>query len=379
MNLDLILSGGRVVDPSQGIDKNIEIGVHGQRIAALGDDLPRCGKTRVLDCRNLLLTPGLIDMHTHVYPGATPLGLIADEVMLQSATTTIVDAGSSGAANWLGLRDQVIARAHPQVLALIHLCTVGLAPCHYTGELLSPHLADPDGAIAIIRQNPTLAVGVKLRAGANIMGAAEIGWRHLHQAVRIARETDTFLMVHIGDTPMSVSELVRELAPGDVITHCYKGGPYKQLVLDANNRVFPDLLQAAQAGIVYDVGHGVGSFSWRVAEIAMDQGLMPTTISTDLHTDSVVGPVYNLPTTMSKFILLGMSLPEVVECCTIAPAKVIGRQDEIGSLHVGKTADISMLRLKEGVFPLTDSYGITRSATQMLTSAGVVRAGRVFA
>ncbi|HHW08368.1 MAG TPA: amidohydrolase/deacetylase family metallohydrolase, partial [Firmicutes bacterium] len=375
---DTIFTGGTVVDPAQNIYEEMEVGVKGTRIAALGKELARSPWTKVVDCRGLIITPGLIDLHVHVYPGATPLGIDPDEVMLVGGVTTMVDAGSAGSSNWPGLRDQVVLKAKPQILSLIHLSAIGLAASDFTGELLSPILADPEGAAQVLLNERALAVGVKLRAGAHLLGEGDHAWQLLRRAAKLARDTGTWLMVHVGNTPMSLPELVAELAPGDVITHCYKGGPYGHKVLDEHGRVWPALKEAAAAGIIFDVGHGAGSFGWEVAAQAIEQGFLPQVISTDLHYYSLKQPVGNLPLTMTKFILLGLSLPEVIARCTAAPAAVLGREKEIGSLLPGSTADITLLRWREESISLYDCYGEVREADRYLECAGVMRAGVLY-
>lgn len=375
--MDVVLTGGTVVDPVQDLGHVVEVGIRGEHIAAIGLDLPRSRHTQVLDCRGQYVVPGLIDLHVHTYPGMTGLGLDPDRLMYHGGVTTLVDAGSAGASTWAGLRDSVITPAHARVLAYVHLCSTGLAAFH-RGELLNPHLSDPEGASRIIAEEPSLAVGVKIRAGVHLIGDGEQGWRHFRQAVRAARDADSSLMVHIGNTPMPLSELVAELRPGDVVTHCYKGGPFHHRVLDEQERVYPALLRAADDGIAFDVGHGGGSFSWDVAQRAIDQGLFPSTISTDLHADSVAGPVFDLPTTMTKLHLLGLSLSEVVERSTIRPARLIGREAEIGHLSPGACADVTVLRWQEEPIELHDSYGNVRLADRRLVATGVIRAGRIW-
>lgn len=374
-HLDIVLSNGMVVDPAQGLEEITEVGIRGRRIAAVGSRLPRSNKTRVVDCRGLIVTPGLIDLHVHVSPGIAQLSIDPERVMLEGGVTTMLDTGSAGSATWPALQDQM-TRTRAHVLALIHICATGLGASHI-GELLSPHLSDPQGAVDVIRAHPTRAVGVKIRAGEHIIGAGEQGWKHLREAVWAARESGTFLMVHIGSTPMSLVELVGALQPGDMITHCYKGGSYGHRVLDENGRLFPQLLEAERAGIIYDVGHGQGSFDWDVAERAIDQGLLPTTISTDLHRGCIGGPVYDLPLTMTKMTLLGLSLKDVVERTTWAPAKGLGLSAEIGTLQPGSTADVTLLAWKEGDWALVDSYGKTRRTDRALRAVGVVRDGEI--
>jgi len=374
---DLLLTGGTVIDPAQGIAEAMEVAICGERIAGVGENFSRRGNTRVVDCTGLIVTPGLIDLHVHIYSGVEPFSIAPDPVMLESGVTTVLDAGSSGSITWPGMRDGVLNKADVRALALVNLCSGGMVAADL-GELLDPKMADLRGTIATIRRDPTLAVGVKLRAGDHIIGKGEQGWKHLRQSIRAARETDTFVMVHIGNSPMSIPELVEELRPGDVLTHCYKGGPYHHLVLDGQGKVFPRVKEAMQAGVIFDVGHGTGSFDWEVAARALDQGLTPTTISTDLHSRSVNNVVFDLPTTMTKFHLLGFALPEIVERCTLAPARVLGREDQIGTLRAGSCADLTLLRWVEEPVELYDSYGQVREYDRRLEVVGTVRAGRPF-
>ncbi len=372
--LELILTNGRVIDPAQNLDGVYEVGLQGERIAALGTGLPRTARTRVLDCRGLLVVPGLIDMHVHVYPGATDLGLHPDHLLQQGGATTMLDCGSAGCDTYRGLYDDVIAKSRSRVLALLHICSTGLAG-RRQGELLSPHLADAEKTAEAILAHSPQTVGVKIRMGSHLIGDARQGTHLLRLAARAARASGSVLMVHIGASPIGIPEILAELQPGDVITHCYQGWERRPCLLDEQRRLFPAVLAAQQAGIRFDVGHGMGSFSWDSAGSACEQGLAPFTISTDLHTFSIDHPVIDLPTTMSKFLLLGMPLPAVIRCCTYNPAVTIGRAHEIGSLHPGMTADITLLRERTGTRELFDSYGQKRIAGHWLETAGVIRAG----
>ena len=243
------------------------------------------------------------------------------------------------------------------------------------GELLDRRYADPEGVVQTIRRHPDVAVGVKIRAGKHIIGDGEQGWANLRDAIRAARESETWLMVHIGECPMSIPELCDALAPGDCITHCFKGGSTR--VTDDGGKIHPGVREAAQRGVMFDVGHGFGSFQWEVAEAACEQGLEPTTISTDLHTKNIHGPVYDMPTTMSKFLALGVPLDRVVEMSTTRPAKVLKRDGELGTLRVGSVADIAVLEKHTGRFELTDSYGQTRVGRELLTAAATVLRGQL--
>lgn len=375
MALDLLVRGGTVVDPSQGLHGTADVAVRDGKIAAVGPSLAADPAAQTVDARGLLVMPGLIDLHVHVYRGHVSIGLEPDPLCPAGGVTTLLDAGSAGSFNFEGFRRDVIDRAETRILALVNLSCMGLA-AFPNGELLERRYADVKGAVETIRRHPGIAVGVKIRAGSHIIGAGEQGWANLKDAVTAARASGTWLMVHIGESPMPIPELVEHLAPGDCITHCFRAG--SQRILDAENRVFPAVRAAAERGVVFDVGHGFGSFQWEVAEAAVRQGFEPTTISTDLHTMNLHGPVYDLPTTLSKFLLLGLPLDRVVAKATSAPAKVLRRGD-LGTLKPGSVADIAILEERRGVFEFTDSYGGTRTGQVLLNAVGTVRGGKLLA
>lgn len=362
-----------MIDPSQGLRGVRDVGIRGGRIAEIGERLSGSAR-HVVDARGLLVVPGLIDLHVHVYPGHMPLGLEPDPLCPAGGVTTMLDAGSAGPWNFRGFRRDVVDRAATRVLAMVNLCRVGLVAASL-GELLDRRYADPEGVVETIRANPGVAVGVKIRAGSHIIGTGEQGWANFRDAVAAARESGTWVMVHIGECPMPIPEMLAHLRPGDCITHCFKGGSTR--VLDDADRVFPEVRAAAEAGVVFDIGHGAGSFRWQVAEAALEQGLLPSTISTDLHTMCLHGPVYDMPTTMSKFLMLGLSLEQVVEMSTTRPAAVLGRAGELGTLTSGAVADVAVLERREGRFVFTDSYGQDRVGTELLVAAATVRGGEL--
>lgn len=375
MKYDILIAGGEVIDPSQRMRGRLDVAVAGERIAGIRADIPPEQARHVIDARGRLVMPGLVDLHVHAYRDHTTLGLDPDPLCAAGGVTTMLDTGSSGSHNFPGFLRDVIVPAQTEVLALIHLSALGLATFNRTGELLDRALADPEGVVATIRAHPSVAVGVKIRATGRLMGRGEAGWANLRDAVAAAREAGTMLMVHIGETPMSVPEIVELLEPGDCITHCFRGGSGH--ILDPDDRVWPAVREAADRGVVFDIGHGSGSFKWEVAEAAIGQGFLPQTISTDLHTLNVNGPVFDMPTTMSKFLHLGLSLEEVVERSTLAPAKALLRDHEIGTLRPGTRADIAVLDDREGRFVLTDSMGTDRIGTRCLRAAATVRRGQI--
>jgi dihydroorotase len=373
MECDVLIRGGMVIDPSQEISAPRDVAVTGDRIAALAEDLSDYQAEHTIDARGQLVVPGLIDLHVHAYTHS-PFGLDPDPLCAAGGVTTMLDAGTAGSNNFAAFRRDGIDRSQTQLLALVNLSCIGLVAASL-GELLDPRYADPDGVVQTIRSHPDVAVGVKIRAGKHIIGEGEQGWANLRAAIRAARESETWLMVHIGESPMSIPKLAESLAPGDCITHCFKGGSTR--VTDDNGKIYPEIKEAAERGVIFDVGHGYGSFQWEIAQAALDCSFEPTTISTDLHTKNIHGPVYDMPTTMSKFLLLGVPIERVIEMSTTRPAKILKRDNEIGTLRVGTVADIAILQKHEGKFNFTDSYRQTRVGNELLTAATTIRRGEI--
>jgi len=373
MECDVLIRGGDVVDPSQGLRGVRDVLVTGDRITGITESTESVTAKHTIDARGLLVVPGLIDLHVHVYPHS-PFGLEPDPLCPAGGVTTMLDVGTAGSFNFNVFRRKVIDRAQTQILGLVNLSCMGLSAANL-GELLDPRYADPEGVLRTIEEHSDVAVGVKIRAGAHIIGSGEQGWSHLRQALQAARDSKTWLMVHIGECPMSIPEMLEHFEPGDCITHCYKAGSTR--IVDEDLRVFDAVREAQERGVIFDVGHGSGSFEWETAEACIAQGLAPTTISTDLHTRNLHGPVYDMPTTMSKFLMLGLCLEDVVEMSTIRPAKILKREDQLGTLLVGTVADIAVLERREGPFLLQDSYDTTRTAQELLVAAVTVRRGEI--
>lgn len=371
---DVLIRRGEVIDPSQNLRGLRDVAILDGRIAVVAEDLGHLSARHTLDARGLYVVPGLIDLHVHVYRDHMPLGLDADSLCVAGGVTTMLDAGSAGPANFRGFRRDVLERVQTRVLALVNLSRIGLIAASL-GELRDRRYADPEGVVRTLQENPEFAVGVKIRAGQHIIGEGEQGWANFRDAVAAARNSGTWLMVHIGESPMSIPEMLEHLRPGDCITHCFKGGATR--VLDETGRVFDEVREAAAVGVLFDVGHGYGSFQWQVAEAALEQGLRPSTISTDLHAMNLHGPVYDMPTTMSKFLLLGLSLDQVVEMSTTRPAAALGRSGELGTLRPGSIADVALLEKREGRFVFTDSYRQERTGRELLVAAATIRRGEI--
>ncbi|MGD2141808.1 MAG: amidohydrolase/deacetylase family metallohydrolase, partial [Burkholderiales bacterium] len=324
--LDLIIRGGDVIDPSQKLSGRYDIGIRWGKIVKVAPSIPDSTARHILDAKGKIVTPGLIDMHTHVYPLGSALGLPADELAPYTATATYVSAGDAGANNFGAFRHYVMAAAHSRMFAFIHISRIGLAGFP-VGEELNIDYVDVDAAAKCLAENSDVALGIKVRISRNVVGSN--GLEPLRRAIRAAEiaGNGARVMCHIGDAPGNLSDLLDMLRPGDVLTHTYSGAG-NNVVQDG--KVLPAALEAKRRGVIIDVGHGGGSFDYTVAEPAIEQGLIPDTIGSDIHalSGNTPGMPY-LPWVMSKFINLGFSLEHVVTLATANPAKVINRIDKL--------------------------------------------------
>lgn len=373
--LDLLVTGGRVLDPSQGLDQRLDIGVRWGKIVRIGAKLPREDARHVLDVAGNLVTPGLIDMHTHVYPLGSALGLPADELVPYTATTTYVSAGDAGANNFGAFRHHIMASARSRMFAFIHISRIGLAGFP-VGEELNIDYLDVDAAAKCLAENSDIALGIKVRISRNVVGDNEL--EPLRRALKAAKSSRTGarVMCHIGDAPGDLTDLLDMLRPGDVLTHCYSGAGNN---IVQNGKLLPSARAAKQRGVLIDVGHGGGSFDYTVAEPAIEQGLTPDTISSDIHalSGNTPGMPY-LPWVMSKFLNLGFSLEQVIAMTTSVPAHIINRIDKLGTLQAGAPADMSILELIEEPVEFVDTRNNRRNGRRWLKPVHTVRAGVPF-
>jgi dihydroorotase len=368
--VDLLLAGAEVVDPGGGHAGRLDVAVRDGRIAAVGPDLPRDGAREVLDLAGRIVTPGLVDLHTHIHPGATYWGIDPDPVAWYTGVTTWVDAGSAGAYTLAGLR--AAARGYAvRTRCLLHISATGLTG--QAGESRDLATCDPDLAAATIAGNRDLVAGVKVRVDRSTVGRH--GVEPLRRAVVAAEAVGVPVMVHVAAGPPDVSEVLPLLRPGDVLTHCASstaGG-----LLDSAGKASPALRDAYAAGVRLDVGHGAGGFAFDVFEALLDAGLVPHTVSTDLHARCLYGPVFDLPTTMAKMLAMGLTLADVVAATTVHPARVVGLADGTGTLAVGAPADIAVFRLVEGDIELVDARRERRHGTRRLVNEATYVGGRL--
>ncbi len=375
LRFDLLIKAGEVVDPSQGLRAVRDVGIRWGRVVAVESDVPREAATHVIDARGKLVVPGLVDLHAHVFPQGSAIGLPADELTPYTATTTYVSAGDAGANNFSAFKHFVAGQARSRLFAFVHISSIGLAGFP-VGEALNLDYADVDAAARTVAENREIVLGIKVRESKNVVGAN--GLEPLRRA-RLAAEragNGARIMCHIGDAPGDLGALLDLLRPGDILTHAYSGAG-NNVVQDG--RVLPAALEAKRRGVIIDVGHGGGSFDYTVAAPAIEQGLLPDTISSDIHAVSgnTPGKPY-LPWVMSKFLNLGFSLDEVVAMATVNPARVIDRVDKLGTLQPGAPADVSILELVEEPVTFVDTRRHERAGTRWLKPVQTVRAGRPY-
>src|SRR5216683_7842976 len=333
MAFDLILKGGRVVDPSQNLDRVTDVAFAGGKVARIGERLPADGGTDVRDVSGRIVTPGLIDLHTHVYWGGTSLGIDAEEFCRRSGVTTAIDTGSAGPGNFLGFRKHVIERSEVRILAYLHVSFAGIyafSPRVMVGESEEIRLMAPVDAVEVANANRDIIVGIKVRIGARTSGRS--GAAPLDIALQVAEEVGMPVMVHLDDPPPTYEEVIARLRPGDVLTHAFR--PFPNSPATAQGTVKRAVIEARQRGVLFDIGHGKGSFAFKTARAMLANGFLPDTISSDVHALCINGPAFDQVTTMSKFLCLGMPLTEVIAASTVNAAFAL-RRPELGSLKPG--------------------------------------------
>jgi dihydroorotase len=384
---DLILKGGKVVDPTQEIHGVLDIAIQDGRIASLEPNIAASQGREVLDVSGKLVTPGLVDLHTHVYWGGAGLGVQPERVCQETGVTTFVDAGSAGAGNFLGFKEHVIDRSPVRIVAFLNIAYPGMTAAIYdpenfviVGENFDLRFAALGPAIEVGRAFPELIRGIKVRLSVETSG--DQGVKPLLLAIQAAESLGLPVMAHIGPPPPSRREVLSLLRSGDVLTHAYRGEPNGPL--DRGGQILPEMIEARARGVIMDVGHGGSSFSWAVVERMLEQGFLPDVISSDTHrglktkTACWTGmPAQDQVTTMSKLLSLGMELEDVIRASTLTPAQVIGYEDEVGSLHEGRSADVAVFELQEGKFEYSDRFSGATFGNRRLEPCAVVLNGKI--
>ena len=380
---DLVIKGGNVLDPSQSLRGKRDIGIRYGLIGAVEAEIPATRALRVLDADGKFVTPGLIDLHCHVFPYGSAAGIPADELIPYQRTTTCVSAGDADANNFAAFRRYIVAQTRTRLYAFVHIANIGLAPFPVT-ELPTIDYADVDAAAKTVAANADMVIGIKVRMSENIIN--KLGLEPLRRAISACESAGTGgkVMVHIGgvETRELMSVILDTMRPGDILTHSYTGAPnlagaFSNVVQDG--RLMPAALAAKQRGVIFDVGHGGASFDYTVAEAAIAQGCPPDTISSDIHVISGNTPgMPYLPWVMSKFMGLGFTLDQVVAMATVNPAKIIGRIPKLGTLQVGAPGDIAIMELIEGPISFVDTRNNTRNGRAYLTPVQTVTLGVPF-
>lgn len=346
---DLLLKGGRVIDPARDIDRRLDVAVKDDRIAVLGEDLPPSDAAQVLNVEDALVVPGIIDLHTHVYWGGTWSGVEPEPFARRSGATMLVDAGSSGAGTFPGFLKYVIQPASCRIVAFLNIAFPGLVGA--LGRVDFPEAGDVRllnvaEAVRMGRSHPEIIRGIKVRMGRH--GTGSLGVTALHMALEAAEILDLPLMAHIDDPPPRVSEVLRLLRPGDILTHAFRRPP--NAIVKTGGAVHPAAMEARQRGVRFDIGHGFLMCSFHTARQLFAQGFFPDTISSDVYRVSAARPDMDVATILSKFLALGMSLPDVIRSATATPAAILRMDGHAGTLQPGAPADVSVFRLAHGQF-----------------------------
>lgn len=374
LTYDLLLKGGRVIDPAQGLDAILDVAFSGGQVAAVAEDIGAAEARQVHDASGQLVLPGLIDFHTHVYWGGTSLGVDAEEIAVRSGTTTFVDAGSAGAGNMAGFVKHVIEPSAPRILAYINVSFAGIFGFSkevMVGECSDLRLLSARECVRVAREFPEHVVGVKARVGFNAGGSS--GAAPLDIAIEIAEELDLPVMAHIDFPPPSRDEVLSRLRPGDILTHCFR--PFPNAPINGRKQVREEIRDAHARGVLFDIGHGYGGFSFESGRATLEQGLLPDILSSDVHVLSKDGPAYDILAVMSKFWCLGMDLNDVVRASTDTPAKAL-RRPELGTLAIGTPGDATIVQIETGRFDYHDAVGEVLTGDRQLALRGVVIGGK---
>ena len=370
---DLVIKNGTVIDPSQKICEKKDIAVAGGKIADVNNYISDGNSHDVIEAEGLLVAPGLVDLHVHVWWGVAHLAIEADPACVYRGVTTAIDAGSSGSNTIAGFHRYVIDQAHTRVLAFLHISGMGQLD-NNIGELEDIRWARVEQAIEAAELHSDVIVGIKVRLTENIVGSNDL--IALKRALEAGQELNKPVMIHIGGSVNQVEEFLEQLRPGDIVTHSFTGRPHG--ILDNNNKVIDAAWDAMNRGVIFDVGHGAGSFSFPVAEACLEQGLGPGTVSSDVHRYNIRGPVFDLMTTLSKYIHLGYSIGDAIALGSSIPSAAVGLPDNIGTLKIGADADIAIIEHRKGPITFSDADGNERNGNQLLLPVETLRKGKRF-
>lgn len=372
---DIVIKGGRVIDPAQNLDGTMDVAINGDKIAAVDKDISSQEGKQLIDAKGKIVTPGLVEMHAHVFDTIMKIAVEPDVAGVKHAVTTVVDGGSAGEATFGAFPKYILPPARTKVFCFLHLCSFGLIP---EPELDDWDEVNLDGMAATIEANKGIIKGVKLRLVGKLVASA--GIEVVKTAKKIARQFNLPIMIHIGDTekkvPASLTpECLSVMEKGDILSHVYSGNQGN--VLRPDGTILPELKAAQERGVVLDTSNGRNNFSFAVARKCLSEGILPTVISTDLNHRCLKDRTFSLPVNMSKFMALGLDLKQVVTMATINPARAIHEDAKIGSLKPGMAADVSILELQTGAWTLIDTPGETMRTDKLLMPIAAVKDGKM--
>jgi len=380
---DLLIKGGEVLDPSQKLRAVRDIGIRNGVIEAVQADIPSERAQRVISASGRLVTPGLVDLHAHTFPYGSAIGIPADDLVPFQGTTTAVSAGDAGANNFAAYRRFIIASTRTRLYAFVHIANMGLAGFPI-GELFNIDFAQIEPAARTVAENADIALGIKVRMSENVI--AQHGLEPLKRAIAAVEMSGTGgkIMCHIGgvESAQLMSQILDLLRPRDILTHCFSGAPniagkFTNIVQDG--KVLPAAIEAKKRGVHFDIGHGGGSFDYTVAEAAIAQGVLPDTISSDMHVFSGNTPGMPFLTwVMSKFLNMGFTLEQVVAMATINSARAIDRLPKLGTLQVGAPGDATLLEVVDGPVEFVDTRNNKRAGKMFIRPVQTVAAGIAF-
>lgn len=358
---DLLITGGEVIDPDAGYNGRFDVGISGGKIAAIEPTIDPARAARTIDATGQIVTPGLVDLHTHIYWGVTYWGIEADPVAARTGVTTWLDVGSAGAYTFPGFRRYIAEPNRVRTFCLLNLSSIGLVAPSW--EFQNPKYWDVDLAATIVEANRDLILGIKARIDAETTRG--VGIAPLERARELADRVGLPLMVHFGSGGPGLDQILPFLQSGDILTHCFRGGD--NAIARPGKPVRPDVRQLRERGLIMDIGHGTGSFSFATTEAALADGFLPDVISSDIHQTAVQGPMFDLPVTLSKFLNLGMSVPDVIARATSRAAAAMHRPD-LGTLRPGSAADVALFRIEEGDYTFYDIYMEPRQGNKLLVN-----------
>lgn len=376
---DWIIKGGRLIDPANGIDDELDLGISAGEITIVENALDESAADRVYDASGKLVVPGFVDVHAHCFQEATPGGVDIDHYGLGRGATTCVDAGSSGCDTFNDFRARAVERFDSRVVAFLNISRVGLSVTHADDGRELEHLARPEyinhpDCAACVEANRDILVGVKVLLSAALADEGRNEAQAFREAQRAAADTGTPLMAHHAVSTVPLEDCPGSMREGDIYTHCYHG--FESTIVDPDSRQVHSAVRAAREnGVLFDIGHGMGALNWTVGEICAAEGFWPDIIGTDLHTGTFEGPAYDMPTVLTRLLHLGMPLTEVIRCSTVSPAEAIGWSDRIGTLGAGREADVAVLSLDDADMDLEDCQGQMRRINRRLVAQAAWRAG----